>query len=84
MPNSNKFLKPFIPNPSLLDSTPGDPLGYVSRDGLWAAVPCGTKYVILHNGRQIHTSNNLKTAKSYISKSSKAAKKTTSSLEKFL
>jgi len=83
MPNS-KFQKPFIPNHSLLDSTPGDPLGYVSRDGLWAAVPCGTKYVILHNGRQIHTSNNLKTAKSYISKSSKAAQKTTSSLEKFL
>lgn len=83
MPNS-KFQKPFISNTSLLNSTPGDPLGYVSNDGVWAAVPWGKKYVILHNGRQVHTSNNLKSAKSYISKSSKATKKTSSSLENFL
>ena len=81
---SSKFQKPFISNSSLLDSTPGDPLGYVSKDGVWAAVPWGKKYVILHNGRQVHTSNNLKSAKSYISKSSKATKKTSSSLENFL
>ena len=79
-----KFQKPFISNSSLLDSTPGDPLGYVSTDGVWAAVPFGNKFVIIHNGRQVHTSNNLKTAKSYISKSSKATKKTSSSLENFL
>jgi|TARA_E500000331_G_scaffold339336_1_gene369482 hypothetical protein len=83
MPNS-KFKKPFIPNPSILDAIPKDPLGYVSNDGVWAAVPWGKKYVILHNGRQVHTSNNLKSAKSYISKSSKATKKTSSSLENFL
>ena len=81
---SSKFQKPFISNSSLLDSTPGDPLGYVSKDGVWAVVPWGKKYVILHNGRQVHTSNNLKSAKSYISKSSKATKKTSSSLENFL
>ena len=81
---SSKFQKPFISNSSLLDSTPGDPLGYVSKDGVWAAVPFGNKFVIIHNGRQVHTSNNLKTAKSYISKSSKATKKTSSSLENFL
>ena len=34
-----KFLKPFIPNPGILDATPGDPLGYVTNDGMWAAVP---------------------------------------------
>ena len=81
---SSKFQKPFISNSSLLDSTPGDPLGYVSKDGVWAAVPFGNKFVIIHNGRQVHTSNNLKSAKSYISKSSKATKKTSSSLENFL
>ena len=81
---SSKFQKPFISNPSLLDSTVGDPDGYVTKDGVWSAVPFGNKFVIIHNGRQVHTSNNLKTAKSYISKSSKATKKTSSSLEKFL
>lgn len=81
---SSKFQKPFISNSSLLDSTPGDPLGYVSKDGVWAAVPFGNKFVIIHNGRQVHTSNNLKTAKSYISKNSKTTKKTSSSLENFL
>ena len=79
-----KFQKPFISNSSLLDSIVGDPDGYVTKDGVWAAVPFGNKFVIIHNGRQIHTSNNLKTAKSYISKNSKATKNANSSLEKFL
>ena len=81
---SSKFQKPFISNPSLLDSTVGDPDGYVTKDGVWAAVPFGNKFIIIHNGRQIHTSNNLKSAKSYISKSCKATKNANSSLEKFL
>ena len=81
---SSKFQKPFIPNPTLLDESPGDPDGYVTKDGVWSAVPWGNKYVILHNGKQVHVSNNLKTARSYISKSSKATKKTNSSLENFL
>ena len=81
---SSKFQKPFISNSSLLDSTVGDSDGYVTKDGVWAAVPFGNKFVIIHNGRQIHTSNNLKSAKSYISKSSKATKNTNSSLENFL
>ena len=81
---SSKFQKPFISNSSLLDSTVGDPDGYVTKDGVWAAVPFGNKFVIIHNGRQIHTSNNLKSAKSYISKSCKATKNANSSLEKFL
>ena len=38
---SNKFLKPFIPNPKILDPKVGDPLGYVTNDGLWASIPCG-------------------------------------------
>ena len=79
-----KFQKPFISNASLLDSIVGDPDGYVTKDGVWAVVPWGNKFVIIHNGRQVHTSNNLKTAKSYISKSSKASKNTNSSLENFL
>ena len=81
---NSKFQKPFIPNPSILDAIPGDPLGYVTKDGVWAAVPFGNKFVIIHNGKQVHVSNNLKTEKSYISKNSKATKNTNSSLENFL
>ena len=28
------FLKPFVPRPGILDPKPGDPLGYVTNDGL--------------------------------------------------
>ena len=51
------FLKPFIPNPGILDATPSDPLGYVTNDGMWAAVPCGKKFMIIHNGSQVKALN---------------------------
>ena len=44
------FLKPFVPFPSVLDPKPKNPLGYVTNDGLWAAVSCGNKFMIIHNG----------------------------------
>ena len=46
----NKFLKPYVPQPELLEPNPGNPLGYVTNDGMWAAVPCGKKFSIIHNG----------------------------------
>lgn len=63
-----------IQNETILDASPGDPNGFVSKDGMWAAVPYGNKFVIIHNGQQVHTSNNYKTARSYISKQSKVKK----------
>jgi hypothetical protein len=71
-----------IPNYGLLNPTPSDPSGYVTKDGMWAAVPWGKKFVIIHNGQQVHTANNYKSAKTYIQKSAKGA--LTSSLETFL
>jgi len=62
-----------IQNETLLNSKPGDPNGYVTKDGMWAAVPYGKKFIILHNGQQVHTANNYKSAKSYIQKSIKGA-----------
>jgi len=62
-----------IQNETLLNSKPGDPNGYVTKDGMWAAVPYGKKFIILHNGQQVHTANNYKSAKSYIQKSAKGA-----------
>jgi hypothetical protein len=81
---SEKFQKPFIPRPGILDETPGDPQGYVTKDGMWAAVPMinSKKFVIIHNGQQVHVSNNYKSAKTYIQKSAKGA--SVSSLDQFL
>lgn len=74
-----------INNYGLLNPTPSDPAGYVTKDGMWAAVPCGKKFVILHNGQQVHTANNYKSARSYIEKEVKALKKQKSgSLDKFI
>lgn len=86
---TEKFLKPFIDRPGILDPIPGDPQGYVTNDGMWAAVPImnSKKFVIIHNGQQVHLANNYSSAKSYILKqvkASKKSKKTSTTLEQFL
>ena len=73
-----------IQNEGILDSVPGNPNGYITKDGMWAAVPFGKKFVIIHNGQQVHLANNYKAARTYISKEIKASKKVTSTLEQFL
>lgn len=78
---------PFIPDSSLLDSVPSGPAGYVTKDGKWAAVPWGNRFVILCNGEQVHTSNNLTTAKEYIKKKvnqTPRKRNSASSLENYL
>jgi hypothetical protein len=72
-----------IQNEGLLNPKPGDPNGYVTKDGMWAAVPWGKKFVIIHNGYQVHTANNYSTAKSYILKQVKSLKGQTATVEKF-
>ena len=79
------FLKPHVTNQGLLDNTSGDPDGYVTRDGMWAAIPwAGNRkgFCIIHNGKQVHDVKTYKQALAYIKKQSKI--KTTSSLEEFL
>jgi len=78
---------PNIPNSGLLNNVPSDPEGYVTKDGKWAVVPWGNKFVIICNGEQVHTSNNLTTAKDYIQKKVKQTPRkrtTSSSLENYL
>lgn len=75
---------PVIPNYGLLEPKPTDPSGYVTKDGMWAAVPFGKKFMILHNGQQVHVANNYKTARAYISKQIKSSKATGANLNKFL
>ena len=47
--------------------------GYVTREGDWAAVPLmnSKKFVIIHNGEQVHTCRNFDYAKTYILKEKK-------------
>lgn len=71
-------------NEGILNPKPGDPNGYVTKDGMWAAVPWGKKFVIIHNGQQVHVVNNYNAAKMYITKQAKASKTKTTTLEKFL
>jgi ABC-type uncharacterized transport system ATPase component len=76
-----------IPNYKILDPVLGDPAGYITKDSMWAAVPYGKRFVIIHNGQQVHEVPNLKSAKKYIVKESKLIKIKTSnstSLEKYL
>ena len=69
------FLKPFVPYPSILDSKPKDPLGYVTNDGMWAAVPCGKKFVIIHNGSQVKVLGTYKQSVDFINNQLKTIKK---------
>jgi hypothetical protein len=69
-------------NEGILNPKPGDPNGYVTKDGMWAAVPWGKKFIIIHNGQQVHLVNNYKSAKTYIQKSAKGT--SVSSLDQFL
>jgi ABC-type uncharacterized transport system ATPase component len=74
-----------IQNYGILDAVPTDPSGYVTKDGMWAAVPYGKRFVIIHNGQQVHTANNYQTAKSYIHKQIKISKRNQSGpLDKFV
>jgi hypothetical protein len=58
----------------------------VTKDGMWAAVPYGNnKFVIIHNGQQVHTANSYSSAKTFIQKQiASKKKKSSSSLENFL
>tara|TARA_R110002012_G_scaffold61996_1_gene162866 strand:+ start:208 stop:441 length:234 start_codon:yes stop_codon:yes gene_type:complete len=61
------------PNKDILESKVGYPSGYVTKDGMWAAVPLAKskKFVIINNGSIVHTSKNYPSAVSYIEKNLK-------------
>ena len=83
----SKFLKPHIDRPGILDPTPGDPEGYVTNDGMWAAIPfAGNKkgFAIIHNGKHVAEFKTCKQSVDFIKKQIKIQKKQTSTLEEFL
>jgi hypothetical protein len=71
------FQKPFIERPGVSDDKAGDPEGYVTNDGMWAAVPIvnSKKFAIINFGSVVHTANNYTAAKNYILKEIKKSKK---------
>ena len=69
------FLKPFVPWPTILDAKPKNPLGYVTNDGMWAAIPFGKQFMIIHNGRQIKVLNTYKQSIDFILNQKKTIKK---------
>ena len=77
MPRKENY-QTFYPKkiPSLLDAKVGQPTGWVSKDGMWAAVPSdGRKFAIVHNGIVEHFSKNFECAMIYIQKGIKKEKK---------
>ena len=73
--NYQKFYPTQIP--SLLDAKVGQPTGWVSKDGMWAAVPSnGKKFAIVHNGEVVHFAKNFDSAMTYIKRELKKSKKT--------
>ena len=62
--------------PSLLDPKVGQPSGWVTKDGMWAAVPSnGRKFAIVHNGVIEHFAKNFGYAMIYIKKGIQKEKK---------
>jgi len=60
------------PNKGILDPICGSPEGYVTKDGMWAAIPSnGKKLAIVHNGDIVHIARNYQSAKNYILKNLK-------------
>tara|TARA_B100000902_G_scaffold161196_1_gene156700 strand:- start:212 stop:436 length:225 start_codon:yes stop_codon:yes gene_type:complete len=64
------------PNKGILDPLCGSPEGYVTKDGMWAAIPLidSKKLAIINNGEWVHTARNYQSAKNYILKEIKKSK----------
>lgn len=49
--------------------------GYVTKDEMWAAIPYGKQYIIIHNGFQVHLARTITSAKAFIIKQTRKLKK---------
>jgi len=77
------------PNPDKLTAKGGQPEGYVTKDGSWAAIPVmdsKKKLMVIHNGEHMYLASNYEKAVAYIKKQISIEKKLKKkgSLEKFL
>lgn len=67
-----------VQNEGILDPIPGEANGYVTKDGEWAAVPFGKKFMIIHDGQQGQVFKTLENAKKFINKQIRSKKKSSS------
>ena len=77
------------PNPDILTNGGGQPEGYVTKDGSWAAIPVmdsNRKLMVIHNGEHMYLAPNYDKAVAYIKKQISIEKKLKKkgSLEAFL
>ena len=77
------------PNKNILSNDGGQPEGYVTKDGSWAAIPYHTNHkrlMVIHNGEHMYLAPNYEKAVAYIKKQIALEKKLKKkgSLEKFL
>ena len=77
------------PNKDIFDPDGGQPEGYVTKDGSWAAIPVmdsNKKLMVVHNGEHMYLAPNYEKAVAYIKKQIALEKKLKKkgSLEKFL
>jgi hypothetical protein len=61
-----------VQNKTALNPRTTGPDGYVSSDGMWAVVPFGKKFILIHNGEQIEEFTSVSQAKKYIAKQKKS------------
>ena len=77
------------PNRNIFDPDGGQPEGYVTKDGSWAAIPYYTNHkrlMVIHNGEHMYLAPNYEKAVAYIKKQIALEKKLKKkgSLERFL
>ena len=65
--NTTRTLNHILHNQDF-DAEPGNPLGYVTNDGMWAAVPCGKKFTIIHNGSVVYQARTYDSALNFYQK----------------
>jgi hypothetical protein len=61
-----------IENKTVLSPRNNGPEGYVSNDGMWAVVPWGKKFILIHNGKQMEEFKTVAQAKKYILQAKKS------------
>lgn len=67
-----------LENPTILDPVCYFP-GLLTKNMEWAAVPYGTRFMIIHNGKQVQVANTIQSASNHIEKYLKIQSKTQSS-----
>ena len=67
-----------VPNSTILDPVSYEP-GFISKCGEWAAIPYGSRFMLIHKGQQVKVANTYQSAVNHIEKYLKEQRKNKSS-----